>query len=258
MEPIVNVIGNESQKIVWITLINKGYIDFTKNFLMSIKNHCITDFELVIYCIDDESFNTFNDNELCFCIRIENSLPLELQTWGLAGYKEIVFTKLDVILSTLKNNEKHVAVGFIDTDIVLFSNPTDIFIAAMNDVPEVPIFCQCDEGGNDNICTNRRKCANICSGLIVFRNYENLYPLFDYSNVDIQMYDSDQHFLNEKLQELNISVHTIDKYICCNGQYPELQYKKVDFPTHTCSVHFNYMVGFEKVEKMKLQNLWFI
>ena len=116
MEPIVNVIGNESQKIVWITLINKGYIDFTKNFLMSIKNHCITDFELVIYCIDDESFNTFNDNDLCFCIRIEKSLPLELQTWGLAGYKEIVFTKLDVILNTLKNNEKHVAVaiGFID------------------------------------------------------------------------------------------------------------------------------------------------
>ena len=35
--------GNESQKLVWITLINKGYIDFTKHFLMSIKNQCITD-----------------------------------------------------------------------------------------------------------------------------------------------------------------------------------------------------------------------
>ena len=50
---MANVIENEPQKIVWITLINKGYIDFTKNFLMSIKNRHINDFQLVIYCIEN-------------------------------------------------------------------------------------------------------------------------------------------------------------------------------------------------------------
>ena len=94
MEPTVNVMGNESQKIVWITLINKGYIDFTKKNLMSIKYRCITDFELVIYCTDDESFNTFNDNELCFCIRIEKSLPLELHLGGLLDIKKLSLQNL--------------------------------------------------------------------------------------------------------------------------------------------------------------------
>ena len=181
---------------------------------MSIKNRHINDFQLVIYYIDDESFNTFNDNELCVCIKIQTSLPSELQIWAQEGYKKIVFTKLDVILHTLKNSEKNVAVGFIDTDIVLLSNPTDIFIEAMNELPDVSIFCQCDEVDNDEyICTNRRQCGYICSGLKVFRNNEYLYPLFDYSNVNIQLYMSDQNFLVEKIHKLDFPEHTIDRYI---------------------------------------------
>ena len=250
-------------KIVWITLINKGYIDFTKNFIKSIERSNIA-FKFILFCIDDESFDTFNTNAFgasCVCMKanfLQQELPSEFHVFGELNYKKIVFAKLDAIAYTLNNtlNLGVKWVGFIDTDIVLFSDPTNVMIRAINEDPDVSIFCSCDE--DTLCCRNIRNCGNICSGMIVFKNQPVLYHFFQYTAIDVDTFYGDQDFLLQKLQSSNVIIQTIDKTIFANGSYPGLKDRPVDLPEQMCSLHFNYMVGLDKVHYMKLQNMWYL
>ena len=120
-------------KIIWITLINRGFIDFTKNFFESMKKANVR-FRLHIYCLDEESFNCFKNYENCICLKTdfisEKKIKKDFVEFGQLEYRKICFAKLDVILFTLKKYPDH-SVGYIDTDIVLLSDPTDIFLDLM-------------------------------------------------------------------------------------------------------------------------------
>jgi hypothetical protein len=44
-----------------------------------------------------------------------------------------------------------------------------------------------------------------------------------------------------------------------NGSYySDLKNKEIEFEESNILIHFNYMVGHEKKQSMKLQRLWFI
>ena len=174
--------------IVWIRLINKGYIEFAKNFIMSIKKNCC-EFDnssffssFVIFCTDQESYDEFKNEYNC--VLFLSPLSSEIQQWETKGYKEIVFKKLDVISCTLKNTVADY-VGFIDMDIVLFSNPTKLIEQYISQYPDVSIFAQCDEVlmNGMNTCSNRTYCPSICTGMIVFKNDPFLY------NIRLQSHD---------------------------------------------------------------------
>ncbi len=42
----------------WITLINQGYIEYTRNFLKSMDVYS-SHFPLIIYCLDEVTMNAF-------------------------------------------------------------------------------------------------------------------------------------------------------------------------------------------------------
>lgn len=119
-------------------------------------------------------------------------------------YKQIVSSKLDVIKYALQNLGVE-AVGYIDTDIVLFSDPSVIMLSKMKQHPDIDIFCQCDEEGTK--CMDVRHCRNICSGVIVFRNKKELYKIFDYKLHNMVASHTDQHYLT--------------KYFILNNHYME-------------------------------------
>jgi len=250
--------NNLNKSLTWITLINQGYLDYTKNFLKSIELNKI-DFKLVVFCIDDESYNELKDNNYCICIKadfLKYSIPSDFKVWQNIDYKRICFSKLDVILYALKNFGSD-AIGFMDTDVVLFSDPTPIVVNAMNVFKKVNIFAQCDELGQT--CSNPMKCKMFCAGILIFRNIPSLYPLLEYTDDDIYKYDSDQHFLVPRLRKLQIDYFTINRKKFMNGSYnPKIRIEKVKIPEETALIHFNYMIGHDKKKAMKLQGLWFL
>jgi hypothetical protein len=250
-------------EIIWITLINYGYIEYTKNFLKSIEVNKVEDFRIVIYCINnkreiEEELKEYKNYE---CIDANIFLNTKEYTdkfteFMTMEYKRIVFAKLDAIKYTLKNNREKM-VGYIDMDIVLFRNPTEEIEKEMEKNPGNEIYAQCDE---KKICRNKYECRKICSGLCVFRNREEIIGCLDYKEEDIRRYMSDQDLLLENIKRMGIKYITISKDIFINGGYKYIYRKDnaVEFPKEKCSIHYNFIVGDEKIKRMKVQKMWYI
>ena len=259
-----------NSSLLWITLINKAYIEFTNNFLKSIELRNIRFDNFVIFCADEDSFNEFKDK--CCCIRINEVLnkyiSSELGHWDHIHYKQIVFTKLDVLLYTLKNthtlNVQHV--GYIDMDIVLFYDPTTVMMEHIQNYPETQIFCQCDENPNNlqgplhgyYTCSDVTSCTQICTGIISVKNDPDLYHLFHYTESDVENFCTDQQFLQQKVNNYNISYRTIDRLVLVNGCYPNSRFERMSPLPQTCAVHFNYLFNYEKKDFMIMHGMWYL
>jgi len=252
------MVSHESS-IVWITLINHGYVDYTKNFVQSMVAANVG-FTLKVYCIDQASMDALAGfSPLCECHAAadflkDKRLPSEMKEWLALDYKRITMSKLDAIVHALKTHPGQ-PVGYIDTDIVLFSDPSPLVLKEMEAHKDVHVFAQCDERGS--VCSNRRQCTNFCTGVVVFRNMPDLYDLFQYTRRDVVSQTGDQEFLNSQFQQRGVTVWTLDRAVFPNGCFlPQLKDAKVDVPSSACLLHFNWMVGHQKKASMQRQGLW--
>jgi len=249
--------------LVWITLINHGYINYTKNFLESMKLFNST-FKLIIYCIDQESINELKNYDNCTCILADflnsNNLLTNFSEWLSLNYKRICFSKLDVILYTLKKLNLVKAIGYIDMDIIVLKDPTNIILELMKQNENITIFAQCNEvyKNCNGICSNKFNCSNICSGIIVFRNSIDIFDIFKYNENDIIKFTGDQAFLHFNIRKYKIPTMTISKNIFLNGTYPELNKEKVIISEEISLIHFNYIIGKNKEKYMREKNFWFL
>jgi len=247
-------------EIVWITLINQGYIKFTRNFLESMRrNKCI--FPLIVYCLDEGSMKAFEGLPNVHCISanpfMRRQMNSELTIWKTLEYKRIVFSKLDAIKYTMELPQyKDFLVGYIDTHIILFRNPTDIILKEFEENPETLVVSQCDEDTAQ--CSNFSECPNICSGVIAFKQSSIIRSLLKYVEWDIVENLTDQHYLSKKMKGLNY--RTIDKNIFVNGFYPGVKdySKTLVLPKDVILLHYNYMIGNFKELYMKKNGMWYI
>jgi hypothetical protein len=254
---IIRQIKSLPDKIIWTTMINSGYIEFTKNFMESYKRAGCT-FTLVLFCLDVTSYNAFDSNANCIPILVNSTLSTELTSWASFEYKRIVFSKLDVMHYMLRimSNDRDVSIGYIDTDIILFKDPTALFLSEMDTSPDISIFCQCDE--NSKECRNLLKCHSICTGVIVFRSNTPL-ELFDYTPHMIEKFETDQHYLQYVCSNKNIMIKTIPKNILLNGTWSTVtSFKPAIIPDTAVLLHFNYLVGSDKKRAMISQDMWWL
>ena len=251
----VSSYDHKEPEIIWFTLINKGYVDYTKNFLKSMDKSGCT-FKLIVYCLDSQSMNELKEYKNCECIMfdIKKSTTTKMANWATKEYKQIVFAKIDAMIETMKKYPDK-PVGYIDTDIVLLRDPTPIIMDKIQKHPDIDVFAQCDEPGKQ--CKDHTNCPYICSGVIVFR--KPLHDkIFKYTDEDITKFQGDQDFLLDKFNSNGIKTLTIDKNVFINGSYEGIQSgSPVTLPEEACLVHFNWMVGKDKVIRMKEQNMWY-
>ena len=243
-------------EIIWFTLINKGYVEYTKNFLKSMEKSGCT-FKLIVYCLDTQTMNELKDYQNCECIMFDmkKSISTEMATWATKEYKKIVFAKLDAMQQTMQKYPNK-PVGYIDTDIVLITDPTPIILDKMQKHQDIDVFAQCDESTRK--CTDHSNCPYICSGVMVFRKPLN-YSIFNYTDEDMKKFNGDQDLLLYKFNNNGIKTLTIDKNIFLNGSYKGIQSgHTVELPKEACLVHFNWMIGDQKVKRMKEQNMWYL
>jgi lipopolysaccharide biosynthesis glycosyltransferase len=252
-----NFINQKNNEILWITVINRGYIGYTLNFLESMRrSDC--NFKLTIYYIGVEGIESFEGQDNCICINTEGILPnsnfaTELHTHGTLDFRRICFAKLDLIKYTFSTNQTKY-VGYIDTDIVLFSDPTKHILEAFNQNSELQIVFQCDECGYS--CSNKNKCQMRCCGLMVYKKSSTVLKLMKYKEEDIYKYgNADQEYLNNLINERDISTKTIARKIFINGAYPHIFTGII--PKGACLIHFNYLIGNEKQRKMREMGLWY-
>jgi hypothetical protein len=224
------------------------------------RNNC--EFPLIIYCLDSESENELkNYNVTCISAIpfMKGNMSKGLTIWKSTEYKRIVFSKLDAIKYTLNLPQyKNFSVGYIDTDIILFKDPTPIMEKVLSDNSEAIVISQCDEDKAQ--CSNAMNCPNICSGVIVFRQSFITKSLLNYSDQDVLLHLTDQHFLCEQFKKLKIRYLTIDKNIFMNGVFPGVRIdgRVLKIPEEAVLLHYNYMIGSYKEDFMKKNSMWYI
>jgi len=247
------------QNIVWVTIINNGYVDFTKNFIESMKrNNCV--FPLVVYCTDNESMNALKGYTGITCI---NAMPFlkfkmtqSLSTWQTIDYKRLVFAKLDAIKYAL-SQYKNSYIGYIDMDIVMLKNPEITIMNTFKSNPNAVFVSQCDEPKRQ--CSNTQNCQHFCSGVIVFKNLSIVNKLLDYNENDVMALTGDQHYLLIMANKYNVKHITVDKNIFLNGAYPGVNNNTLlELPSIAELIHYNYLIGENKVTFMKKNNMWYL
>ena len=246
----------DNQPLIWFTLINYGYIDFTKNFLESMRRNNIK-FKLLVYCLDDETIEGLKEySDTCVCIRYDKGSSKELVTWQTPEFKKICFMRLDIIRDLMQTYKCNV--GHIDTDIVLLKDPTPIVLNAMKNNPEIDVIAQCDENGVK--CTKHTSCPSFCNGVMLLKYSQSILKCFEYTEDEVNnSKNGDQDFLLGKFKKYGIKTLTIDKNVFLNGSYEGIQSgSPATLPKETCLVHFNWMVGKDKVTRMKEQNMWYL
>ena len=251
-----------NKSLLWVTIINHGYIDYTKNFLLTMAKANIS-FKLIVYCIDKKTMEELAPFKNAICLDaspfLKYKLPEDLKEWLNADYIKICFAKLDAIYHTLKTTRLSgvQSVGFIDTDVILMKDPTPFFLDKMQKNKRIGIFSQCDE--KTPICSNPVMCPCFCAGIIVFRNIRENYPFFMYTDEDVKRHTSDQDYLLHKFRATGTTCMTLEKTVLLNGCYPGVKTEEpLVLPDSACLIHFNWMVGHEKMKHMKRLGLWLL
>lgn len=250
-----------NNKIVWITLITPGFIEYAQNFFKSLQKNQI-DFKVVVFCTTKECIEALKEFPSAVCINVETEVKEHsLMKWGDESYKQICFQKLDVlstILELIHGDNNFDAVGYIDTDTIMINDISVIFSEQLQQYPNVDVFAQCDEGGEE--CFSHENCLVLCTGAIVFRNKINLIEnLLTYKNEDVFTNSGDQEFLCKQLKRCKHILHrTISKQILLNGQHKYVRRHSNELPSTASLLHFNYMIGETKISNMKKRGVWLL
>ena len=250
-----------TERIAWVTLGNSGYCNYIKNFCKSMERAGCT-FKLIVFCIDAELAESLKDVKNAVCVDADPCFPTKLKadlcTWGLDDYLRIVFGKIDVMRYAMNALSYVPFIGYIDTDIVLFKDPSAAALAVFDTDASVQIVGQC--GDPHPHCSKRDKCPELCSGVLVYRNNPSLASMLTYTAADVAANpNGDQVYLTDLFNKNGIRTQTIDKNVWINGgSYGPVYNSAYVIQDHAELLHFNYLVGNEKMAQMKRLGMWFI
>lgn len=237
----------EDSNTLLITLTNYGYLLYTLNMLKSLRNFNI-DKKVFVICIDDKSYNIIKRlgyNALCL-----NENLNSFYEWNKKGYDKLTYFKVLMIYKLLCLN---INLVLIDGDIVFRKNP-------INDIKkwEILAYDVCIQNDSKN---NSDK-TNLCTGYMFIRSSPLLIDLYECESEEgYQKYlkgaliHNDQSFFNDYVKpNCNVSSLNLDHYP--NGSYYYKNYKLIK--DKAVMVHFNWILGHQKMIKMKEHDMWLL
>jgi len=226
-----------------ITLTNDGYTDYTQNLIFSLNSIGIKN--LKIYCVGIKSYNYFKKQNLEVELVNKNLLSgtNKFQSWRSKNFNKLMFSKLKVIHKTLISNDQ---VLYIDGDIVFKKNT--LYQISQN--KSVDLIGQYDFNPSSDVKT-------LCAGFMMINSNSKTLKLFDPARVPKELlnrrfYFDDQKYINRNLDKVNYKFFDLDTYP--NGSYFYSNYKSLD----PAIIHFNYIIGSEKKQKMKDMGYWYL
>lgn len=232
---------------VFFTITNYGYLIYTLNMLKSLKPWGL-DKKVIVICIDSKS------NKLLTSLGYSTLYyPTEygkFTSYNKPGYDKICYYKL---LAICKIIEAGYNVFYFDGDIVFQKNPLNFLKRWLTLTPEVLVQNDTQDDLNKD---------NMCMGCIFVKSTENTRKYFICDTEETikayEMYagdNNDQSFFN-KLIKPNVYADTLPLAEFPNGKYfiDNSQSTK-----HTvCLIHFNWLIGHEKLIKMRSYNMWYL
>lgn len=234
---------------LFITLTNTGYIDYTFNMLKSLENNDNIDKQIVIFCLDEESYNTFLTKGYN-CILIKTQLSNFYGFWD-NGFDKICYIKFLIIYKVIKLGYN---CFYTDGDTFYMKNP----INYIKNTKNIDADCWIQ---NDTLQENNY--GNVCAGFMYVISNDITKQYFECeSEESIKKYkDSgleapyDQSYFNKYIKSyINLQLFPLNLFP--NGNY---FYRNSNIiKNNLIMVHFNWVVGHDKKDKMKTYNMWLL
>ena len=234
----INLFLGINNKIAFITLTNSGYIDYTLNCLQSLDNinlhiplHC--------YCIGKSCYNNLSSNGYK-CSLIDEEENSGFSTYKNGNWSNIVFNKFKIIHENLL---KHEYVCYTDGDVVYEND--DFLGYLIEKIGDYEMLIQ----------NNCQWLGAVSTGFMFIKSTKNMISLFDPIYIKNNYKLSNDYDINDYLENIK---HKINYKLLPVSLFPygDYYYKNNSFILPYL-IHFNWVVGHEKKEKMIYYGKWF-
>lgn len=231
--------------VAFITLTNTGYLDYTLNCLKSLELSGMTK-PLHCYCIGEEGYNILKDKGYTTTL-VEDKYLNDFAWFMNDKWAEMMANKLYIIYENLL---KYEFVCYTDGDIT-FHNP-DFLDYLLRNIGDNDIVMQIDTMDNNDY-------GSLCAGFMFIRSTEQMREIFNPKNVKHSMTThisphkwEDQSYINSFKYCMKIIGLPLELFP--NGQYYYMHHMNIN----PYIIHFNWIVGHAKKEKMIKHNKWFL
>lgn len=244
--------------IVW-TMTSDGYADITYNLYKSLEKANVP-WKLLNICVDDESYNYFKDKNIP-CVKYDSNMKTqkgELSKFGSDEFMSFNRIKLDLLdYFSKKAPETIKYVVYLDGDIVVSKDFIPYLQNLYETNPNNYFYLQCDDQNKMTTTT----CINLCTGFISYKR-EKLYksPFDVYDEEKWKNIREDQPWVNQHLKEYSIPTLSLEQDLFPNGTYVKGNISNTtnELSDNRYILHYNYMIGDNKIQKMKENNNWYI
>tara|TARA_A100001015_G_scaffold306786_1_gene401609 strand:- start:2250 stop:2948 length:699 start_codon:yes stop_codon:yes gene_type:complete len=226
-----------------ITFTTFGYKDYTENLIASINKNQI-DLDVNVYTLDNKSheyFSRFHNNLTPF---VKDSHPKEFMDQKNSDFGELMLKKFECIFDSLN---KYEYVLYLDSDIVIKRNIREYLI---NMIGRKDILFQNDKN------PKKPNQINLCAGFMMIKSNKKTLKFFNPKNVPIKKIvkyrTHDQTHINKSSAKFNYNILPLEYFP--NGPY----YYKNHKVLNPFIIHFNYVLGDEKIRLMKEYREWYI
>jgi hypothetical protein len=230
----------------YVSLTNKGYIDYTHNLLSSIKENQI-DIDLTIYSLDKDSYNYFSKKNISTKLIDTDASKINFSKFELQNSSEfykIVYFKFYCINDLLQTNNY---VHFLDGDIVIkkdFSN--EILKYGEN----IELLAQSNKSPHDS------NDEEINSGFMLFNSTKKIKKYINPKRFSLKKFSKfkfhDQTYINNIKNRIDYKLLNLDDFP--NGAH----FKKYKDSIDPFIIHYNYILGHEKKNEMIKDNNWYL
>lgn len=225
-------------KIAFITLTNSGYINYTLNCLQSLNNINLQ-IPLHCYCIGKFCYNNLSSSGFK-CSLIDEEENSGLSTYKNGNWSNTVFNKFKIIHENLL---KYEYVCYTDGDVVYENN--DFLGYLTEKIGDYEMLIQ-------NNCEGLHA---VSTGFMFIRSTKNMISLFDPIYIENNYKLSNDYDINDYLENIKnkINYKLLPLSLFPYGDY---YYKNNSFILPYL-IHFNWVIGHEKKEKMIYYGKWF-
>lgn len=225
--------------ISFITYTNYGYIEYTKNLILSLEKikYPLT---LKVYCVDKKSYdllNAFNKNITFELLNDKTNNNQNIVGWKEKGWNTMVFSKIKCIYNELYKNKY---ILFTDSDIVFEKNPLNYLL---ENIKDYDILIQ------QNMI---KSIYPLNSGFMFINSNNNTKNLFNWENIDLNNFTCDQDYINDNKTKINYK-------LLKRELFPIQEYYFIEKPyIDPYIIHYNHKRGKDKKKDFINSKKWYL
>jgi hypothetical protein len=196
--------------------------------------------QLRVYCVGEEGYSILKNNNF-LCELINDNESSKIQEFRKNKWSNITYYKFEIIYSNLLNNDY---VCITDGDIVYENN--QVFDYLLNNIEDNDLLIQ-SEGIYH---------LDLCSGFMFIKSNDKTISIFNPENVKKYRNNEgwdDQIYVNAIRYKLKFKKLPLDLFPTGNYYY-EYHHNIIQ----PYLIHFNWVVGDEKIQKMLHHNKWYM